>query len=85
MDEVVSERATIRRNDLFLISLESKGEDLTVITEHGNGTVTVPRVGSMRLEGLTLGEAREAVQQAVASRTQDQIVRLWVYREKSRD
>ncbi len=82
MDEVVSERATIRSNDLFLISVESKGEDLTVITERGNGTVTVPRVGSMRLEGLTLGEARKAVQQAVASRSKDQTVRLWVYREK---
>ena len=82
MDEVVSERATIRRSDVFLISMESKGEDLTVITERGNGTVTVPRVGSMRVEGLALGKAREAIEQAVAARSAGTTVRLWVYRER---
>jgi protein involved in polysaccharide export with SLBB domain len=82
MDEVVSDGATIRGTDLFLISVESKDEDLTVITERGNGRVTVPHVGSMPLEGLTLGKAREAIQRAVAARSAGTTVRLWVYRER---
>jgi protein involved in polysaccharide export with SLBB domain len=53
-----------------------------VITERGNGRVTVPHVGSMRIEGLTLDKAREAIQQAVAARSAGTTVRLWVYRER---
>ena len=82
MNELVSDLATIQRSDVFLISVESRNQDLTVITERGNGTVTLPHVGSMRLEGLTVAEARKVIEQAVAARTNDQTVRLWVYREK---
>ena len=82
MNELVSDRATIQRSDVFLISVESRDQDRTVITERGNGTVTLPQVGSIPLTGLTLGQARETIQHAVAARNADTTVRLWVYREK---
>jgi hypothetical protein len=82
MDGLLNERTTIQRDDVFLVSVESRDQALTIITERGNGTVTVPHVGSIRLQGLTLGQAREAIQQAVAARRADVIVRLWVYRDR---
>jgi protein involved in polysaccharide export with SLBB domain len=82
MNELVNDRATIQRSDVFLVSVESRGQDLTVITERGNGSVTLPYVGSMRLAGLTLSQARATVQRAVAARNADTTVRLWIYREK---
>ena len=65
---------------MFLASVESNGEPLRVIAERGNGSITLPIVGSMRLEGMTLGAAREAVKRANARG--DVTVRLWVYRER---
>ena len=53
-----------------------------MITERGDGSITLPLVGSVHLEGMTVGAAREAVQRAIATRTDDLVVRLWVYRER---
>jgi protein involved in polysaccharide export with SLBB domain len=67
---------------VLLASVESATQPLRVITERGNGSITLPLVGAIRLEGLTVGDAREAVSDAVSARGGDVTVRLWVYRER---
>jgi protein involved in polysaccharide export with SLBB domain len=77
---VTDEGSAIQPDDVLMASIESVNEPLRVITERGNGSVTLPLVGSMRLEGMTVGAARDAVSDAVSARSGDLTVRLWVYR-----
>jgi hypothetical protein len=79
---VTDELTVIRPDDVLLASIESVNEPLRVITERGNGSITLPVVGSLRLEGMAVGAARRAVADAVSSRSGDLAVRLWVYREQ---
>ena len=78
----VSDSSVIRQNDVFMASVESRSEPLRVITERGSGSITLPLVGSMRLAGMTVEDAREAVSDAIAGRSDELTVRLWVYRER---
>jgi protein involved in polysaccharide export with SLBB domain len=79
---VTDERSVIQRDDVFLASVESGSEPLRVITERGSGSITLPLAGSIRLEGMTVGAARDAVKAAIAPRAGNVTVRLWVYRER---
>jgi beta-lactamase regulating signal transducer with metallopeptidase domain len=78
LQEVTDERSVIQPDDVFLASIEFAAERLRVITEFGK--VTLPLVGSMHLEGMTVRAARDAVSDAVSARSRDLTVRLWVYR-----
>ena len=79
--EVTDARSVIQLDDVLLASIESASESPRVITERGNGSITLPIVGSMRLEGMTIGAARDAVSNAISARSKDLTARLWVYRE----
>jgi hypothetical protein len=79
--EVSDGRALILRNDVLVATVESSNEPLRVITERGNGSITLPRIGSMRLQGMTVAAARESITAALAATNGDLVVRLWVYRE----
>lgn len=81
MDEVMDEHSIIRAGDVFVLTVESPRESLRVITLSGSPVIAVPDAGTIRLQGLTLREARERIRQA-AGRNADTTIRLWVYRPR---
>jgi beta-lactamase regulating signal transducer with metallopeptidase domain len=80
--EVTDEQAVIQADDVIVASVERRGERFRVITEHGNGSITLPHAGSLALRGLSIAAARELVRKSPATRDANTTIRLWVYRER---
>jgi hypothetical protein len=87
---VGDERSVIQPDDVLVASVvlaarvEARTKPLFFIMERGNGSITLPIVGVIRLEGKTVGEARETIREATAGRADDLTVGLRVYRDREK-